>query len=189
MVGYRTMAWTIFTLFTAAGCASTAGSGSLDAAAEAAAPVLYESSPGEYISLTAKDLSISTEIAAPVERVWRVLPEVYSTLGIAAEVLSTRDRVFGARRFTGSRIGRRRADEYVRCGFQGAGPLATAAFHTRLSILSQVARTSDTSATIATQVSGSAQSVEGTSTASSRCVSNGRLEKEIAALVAGFAQP
>lgn len=121
---------------------------------------------------------------APLERVWEALPAVYETLGIPVEVNDASTRTYGTRRYTYGRLGGKRTMDYVRCGHQGAGPSAVSSYRVRVTIVSSVGPAPDEKSVLATEVTGVAMPVDGTSTGAVRCVTTGDLERRIHSLVA-----
>ena len=130
----------------------------------------------------------STQISAPVDSVWRVLPAVYTKLEIAPEVSDRNAAVFGTRAHTSSRLAGGRAMDFLRCPNSGSGS-STGAYRTRITILTTVAELPGGATGVSTEVSGTATSVEGTSTGAMRCASTGQIEKRIAALIEEFLKP
>lgn len=151
---------------------------------------VISTSTGMIIRLESDDTGVSAVIDADSARVWGVLPEVYDSLGIAASVVGDPGLVWGNPRFNGTRIDGARTDRYVRCATSGAGPGSAGGYRTQLSITSRVQGQADGRTLLTTSVHGTARTVEGTSTAPSRCASNGRVEARIAGMVAELlAQP
>lgn len=163
-------------ILTATACGSpTTGSGPTSGPGSSIIPT----STGVLIRI-AEDGAPSREIvSATPEQVWAILPAVYEQLGIEAGIMDSDGLVYGAPRFTGTRIGGRRTAEFMRCGSAGAGP-STGGYRIRLSIQSKVRELAEGSTAIETQVTGSGTPFEGTSTGVVRCVSTGDLEREIA---------
>lgn len=126
----------------------------------------------------------SGTLAAPVERVWAALPVAYRTLGIGAQIQDSVRRAFGTHRFTERRVAGKATADVVRCGNQGAGPSAVAGYRIQLSIVSTLRIEAVDRTALTTEITGVAQSVDGTSTGRVRCVSTGELEHRIYQLVA-----
>lgn len=168
-------------------CASGSGSEPPDQVSPVLPAEIRETSTGFSIRLAPEQLMVETEIRAGVDRAWLVVPRVYAALGIGGEVLDSRALVYGARRFTKSRVGRTPVSDYVRCAFLGAGPSAAGGYRTQLSIVTRIEGSSSEWTTVSSQISGTATAVEGTSTDAVRCVSNGNLERLIAQMVADTA--
>jgi hypothetical protein len=117
---------------------------------------------------------------APLDTVWSRLPAAYETLGIRAEVLDPRAWTFGTQRFTGRNLAGKRTIDLVYCGHEGAGPSAVRATLVRLSVVSVLKRLASGDTELTTEVTGTSTPMDGTSTAATRCVSNGELEQRIA---------
>lgn len=168
-------------------CAGGTASTPPDQVSPALPAEIRETSTGVSIRIAADQLVVETDVNADLERAWLVLPAVYSALGIDGQVLDSKARVYGTRRFTKSRVGNTRVSSYVRCAFQGAGPSAASGFRTQLSIMTRLESSTAEWTTVSSQISGTATSVEGTSTDAVRCVSNGNLERLIARMLADSA--
>jgi hypothetical protein len=136
-----------------------------------------------YIRLSEESLAATAEFYATPEKLWAALPVVYGKLGIAANVNDPTTLRYGATAFTSSQLGGKRTADYVRCGNEGAGPSASGAYRRRLSILSSIVGIGDAHSALTTEVTGSATSVEGTSSGAVRCVTNGTLERQIRSLL------
>lgn len=170
-----------------AACSPGAGSVPADRVSPGLPAEVRETSSGVSIRIAAEQLVIDTEVRVGAERAWSLLPRVYSALGIDGQVLDSNARVYGTRRFSRSRVGKEPVTDYVRCAFQGAGPSSVGGYRTQLSITTRVQGSTPESTTVSSQISGTATSVEGTSTDAVRCVSNGNLERLIARMVADSA--
>lgn len=144
---------------------------------------ITETETGNFVRLNEESGGTTAIVAASPDRVWALLPEVYQELEIAGDVLDASTRTFGIRSYTQSRLAGKRTAELVRCGNQGAGPSASGAYRTRLSITTTVQPEAADRTRLTTEVSGSATSVEGTSTGAVRCVSTGELEQRIRKLL------
>lgn len=168
-------------------CAAGTASVPPDRVSPALPAEVRETSTGVSIRIAAEQLVVETEVEAGIERVWSILPRVYAALGLDGQILDSEARVYGNRRFTKSRVGNARTSDYVRCAFQGAGPSAAGGYRTRLSILTRLESSTGKWTIVSSQISGTATSVEGTSTDAVRCVSNGNLERLIARMLADSA--
>jgi hypothetical protein len=151
-------------------------------------PRAEETSTGFTFRINAQVTAVEHPLAAPADSVWAALPEVLREMGIAPQMNAAGDRTIGNQRITTRRIAGDRADNYVRCGNQGAGPSAMAAMRVRLSLLTTVRPEGDTRSRLFTEVTGTATPVEGSGSAT-LCASTGALEKKLAeALIARFAK-
>lgn len=166
----------------AAGCASgappqrTPGPGS----------TITSTSTGVMINLEPDDDGVAGLIERDAESVAAVLPVAYEALGIEAGALDRTGLSWGNPSFRGTRIGGERVSRYLRCGSDGTAVASAGSYRTRLSISSRVEPQPDGRSLLTTAVSGTGTSVEGTSTAPSRCVSTGELEELIAVTVTGL---
>jgi hypothetical protein len=160
----------------------------LTACASASSPPAGAGDPGSIsgsdvgsgmIRLGTDSRATSISISATPEQVWAVLPGIYQELGIQAEMRDDALRTLGTRGFTGSRIGGKRAGDFVRCASQGTGPSSGGMMRTRLTIITRVTSASGGKAEIVTEVGGTATPVEGTSTGPTACASTGELEQRI----------
>jgi hypothetical protein len=147
------------------------------------APRVEETANGFSIRINSQVAAIEKQIAAPADSVWAALPEVLRELGIAPQVSAGRDRVIGNQRITARRVAGDRTDIYVRCGNEGAGASAMSAMRIRLSLLTTVRPEGDTRSRLFTEVTGTANPVEGTG-GTILCASTGALEQKLAEAVA-----
>jgi hypothetical protein len=144
---------------------------------------VQETGSGLRIQLGAVEAAPPVAVNRSPDDVWAALPQVYASLGIRPDAVDPSTRTYGSQRVTQLRIGDRRTASYVRCGNEGAGPSAASGYRIQLSILTRLAPTSAGTTEVTTEVTGFATSVEGGSTGAIRCVSNGELERHIAALL------
>lgn len=148
---------------------------------------IVSTSTGVQVRLADESGGVAGLIDAAAPAVWRALPQVYEALGIRAGLLDDGAMVFGTNRYTGQRIGDRPTSSFVRCAGTGSGRTSPGGYRVRLAIRSEVRDQADGRALLVTSVAGSGTTVEGTSTAPIRCVSNGELEELIASLAARIA--
>lgn len=179
----RPRAAVVLALALATGAACAPSSQPRSAPAGPAASII-PTSTSLLITLAPEDATVTGLIEADSVRVWSVLPDVYRELGLAGGILDPAGKVYGNPRFSGRRIGEDRTDRFVRCAGTSGGLSGMGSHRFRLSVASRVQGQADGRSLLTTMVSGSATTVEGTSTAPSRCVSNGRLERLIADRVA-----
>lgn len=172
----------LIVLALAAGCAS----GPARQRAPGPGSTITPTSTGVMINLEPDDAGVVGLIDGDHESVRAVLPVAYEALGIEAGALDTTGSAWGNPSFRGTRIGGERVSRYVRCGSDGTAVAGAGSYRTRLSITSRVEPQPDGRSLLTTAVSGTATSVEGTSTAPSRCVSTGELEQLIAVTVSGL---
>lgn len=143
---------------------------------------IIPTSTGVIIRLEGEAATATTIIDADPMTLWHALPETFEALGIPAGVLDESTMTYGNRRFTRANIGDRRTETFVRCAGTSSGPSAASGYRVRLDISSRVDGQADGRSLLVTAVSGSATTVEGTSTAAIRCVSDGQLEALIASI-------
>lgn len=123
-------------------------------------------------------------VSATVERAWETLPGVYQEIGIPVALSDPSTRQFGNRRVPSNvQIFRDTPGTYVRCGNAGSGPSAVSSYRVTLSVVTQLQPRTDGKTGVFTQVSGTAAPADGSSRASTTCVSNGRLEQVILAAI------
>lgn len=151
--------------------------------------VVTGTSTGVLVRLEDPSAGAATVIDADAATVWDALPWAFEGVGIPAGVLDEQAMTYGNPRFTGTRIGDRRTQSFVRCAGTGTGLSAAGDYRIRLMISSRVEAQADGRSLLFTSVSGTATTVEGTSTAPIRCVSDGQLEALIASAVAGLVPP
>lgn len=149
-------------------------------AAPGAPPTVRSTSSGLAVRLAVDSVRSTTVFQAPLDSVWSRLPAVYEALDIPVEVTDPRTWTFGNRRFTGRNLAGKRTIDLVYCGHEGAGPSAVRATLVRLSIVSALKRLASGDTELTTEVTGTSTPMDGTSTAATRCVSNGELEQRIA---------
>ena len=145
-------------------------------------PTFERSSEGVAYRVGPIDPGARLQLAVSPDSVFLAVMDVYSALGITADVIDTRARRYGVQRFSQTRLGGKPTSEYVRCGFEATGPAAVIRYRTELSIISVVTAAASDSTTLTTEVSGSAMRADG-STTPMQCASTGELERRINALV------
>ncbi|HEU0053085.1 MAG TPA: hypothetical protein VFQ39_07900 [Longimicrobium sp.] len=147
-------------------------------------PVIYSSSTTTTVRL-ATDNSIPVEnVRATVDRVWAALPGVYHELGIPMGLSDPERFTYGNRRLSGNRLAGEPVEQLMRCGNAGSGPSAMTRFRYQFSVVTVLQGTGPAT-TVATEVTGTATPVEGTSSGAVLCVSNGKLEQRIAQALRG----
>lgn|GEM_PF-3441787 len=170
-----------------AACASGTAVQSTPAArtTPAAAPPtrVTETSSGYVVNLEGDDTELRRVLDVPPERVWSALPAVYQALGMEAEVRDEASHTYGTRRYSQSRLGGMRTTDLVRCGMQGTAPPATGGHRVRLTAITRLQPMPGEKTLLLFDVSGTAISTGGTNTGSVPCISTGKLEQHIAALV------
>lgn len=132
-----------------------------------------------YYNLTPESHSSSGVVAAPAERVWPLLAEVYRELGIPVTTADPAARMVGNPKFTArGRVGRVSMPELVDCGTEISGPRALThriTFH----IATTLEPADADQVTVQTTISASARSVDGSSGRPQPCTTTGVLERQI----------
>jgi hypothetical protein len=142
------------------------------------------------IRISEEPESMSAVFDAPPEKVWAAMPLVYAKLEVTgARVLDSNEQTYGVHDYTSNRLAGTRTGDFVRCGEEGAGQELGNMVRRRLSISTNVHGDPNGKTTISTQISGYAQTAEGTSNSAIRCASNGKLEKRIRAALTQLLAP
>ena len=170
----------VLTLFLALTGACASGGSAPPSAAPGAPPTVRPTSSGLAVRLAVDSVRSTTVFQAPLDTVWSRLPAVYEALGIPVQVTDPGTWTFGNRRFTARNLAGKRSIDLMYCGHEGAGPSAVRATLVRLSVVSALRRLASGDTELTTEVTGTSTPMDGTSTASTRCVSNGELEQRIA---------
>jgi hypothetical protein len=180
-----TTTFTLLGLIAGSACAPAVKTSSTPAPA---APSTVTDTEAGFIRVADAPSIATTEVAAPIDSVWRVLPAAYTKLEIAPEISDRQAAVFGTRAHTSGRLGGKRAMEFLRCPNSGVGPSGSV-FRARITILTTVAELPGRKTAVSTEVAGTATSVEGTSTGPVKCASTGEIERRIASLITEFVKP
>lgn len=135
-------------------------------------------SEGGYVTTTADVRVLSQQIAAPVDRVWAVLPEVYRELGIAAESDAPRRTVAGAARVSRRFMGEP-ASRVLDCGKGQFGTDIVSSYAIRMTVSTTVNPGTGTNARLDTAIEAHVES-DGANSVAAQCRSQGRLEAMIA---------
>lgn len=122
--------------------------------------------------------NVNTTVAYSVDRVWRVLPGAYSSLGIPIQMLDPKAHQVGNEGFKTRRVlGTTPLSRYIDCGLTQIGPNADS-YDVVLTILSQLQSAPNGGTTIVTTVESSARPAT-YSQEYSRCSSKGVLEARL----------
>lgn len=187
MVPMRRIA--VLTLLALSGCGpatAPAASGAAGTSAPGAEPqgntAVIPSGDGFHVSTAAASRVVTHEIAAPVDRVWQVLPDVYRELGITARADAGLRTVAtpSALRFTRRMFGEP-ATRFFDCG-RGQFGAEIASTHTINLVLSSTVQPGPTpgSARLETTAQAHARNNDGANALMSQCHSRGVLEGLIA---------
>jgi hypothetical protein len=142
-------------------------------------------SDGINISTSTDVRVISSEIAAPVDRVWAVLPSVYEQLGLT-EAGTAGNRTLSStisftRRFMGEQ-----ATRFVDCGTGSFGTPIAQQYTIRMTVTSVVNPSTDgTGSRLENRIEARAFSADGANAVAAQCRTQGRLEQMISTLVQG----
>lgn len=129
---------------------------------------------------------ISSDIDAPVDRVWAVLPGVYEQLGLqGASSDPARRTVSTSTSFTRRFMGEQ-ATRYVDCGTGSFGTPIAQQYTIRMTITTTVNPATDGSGSrLDNRVEARAFSTDGANAVAAQCRTQGRLEQMISTLVQG----
>ncbi len=128
---------------------------------------------------------ISSEIAAPVDRVWAVLPSVYEQLGLTASANAGSRTLSSATSFTRRFMGEQ-ATRFVDCGTGSFGTPIAQQYTIRMTVTSTVNPSTDgTGSRLENRIEARAFSTDGANAVAAQCRTQGRLEQMIATLVQG----
>lgn len=133
---------------------------------------------GGYVTTNADVRVLSMDVAAPVDRVWAVLPEVYRELGLAAESDDARRTVAGTARVSRRFMGEP-ASRVLDCGKGQFGTDIVSAYAIRMSVSTTVNPGTGTNARLDTAIEAHVES-DGANSVAAQCRSQGRLEAMIA---------
>lgn len=157
-------------------CSTAAGGGTGGAAVEA---------PDRFITYFREDaLPYTDTLNAPVEAVWRAVPEVFKQLGYpGAAATNASDRIFmtPGMQIRGRLYEGESNSKYIDCGIAIAGQRADS-HEVQFVIITRVLAGSESETIVATVIDGTARDRTGTS-APRRCTGTGVLEKAITELL------
>jgi len=160
-----------------AGCASAPPGSALPGRDETAR---VTDAGGNALRIRPGDGAARTTLVIPLDAIWRVLPAVYDSLGIPANLLDPAIHVFGNSGFTlTKRLGKTSLTQYIDCGKTQGFPSAET-YEIYLAVVTQLQPGPESGTTVlATSVdaSGRPMTFRGDPT---RCPSSGELEKRIA---------
>lgn len=136
--------------------------------------------------LTRNDAAVESDVNAPADQAFAVLPAVYESLGLTLNTLVTNSRTVGAANLrVRGRLGRTPLSRYLICGADATGLPHADSYQVTMTVLSQVTPgASDSSGSrLATRVVGSARAMTVSGNEIS-CSSTGALERAVAEAVA-----
>jgi hypothetical protein len=130
------------------------------------------------VTTTAPNVAI---LAWPVAAVWRVLPRVFDSLGIATNTVDSKSYVMGNAGFRVRRLlGKVPLSKYIDCG-NAQGPPSADTYEIQMSIVTQLTPGAGNATTVTTTLEASGRPIT-LSSEYSRCTSRGVLEPAIAAV-------
>jgi hypothetical protein len=132
--------------------------------------------------LSNDDRGVTHYVNASPEETWKVLLQVYGDLQIPATSIDAADkRIVGAEPRAPHRLGDQPLRAYIDCGSSMSGPRVDT-YDVSFSLASALASAGDSTA-VHSRLTASARSREGVSGVPVDCVSTGKLEERVAALV------
>ena len=175
----------------ATGCASSSSSDPIPQPATVNATRTVRVSQPQGVTAITLVSAISpgvAQVAAPIDTVWRVMPAVYDSLGIAIDRLDHAQRVIGNPSFkVRRRLGGVPLTRFFDCGRAQGGPSAET-YELTMTVLSELQSGTPGLTTATTTVRATARPVsfvgEGVV-----CSSTGKLEERIGDLIAAFLRP
>lgn len=165
---------------------STSGNPSPSAGPSSLPTQAIGTSDGINISTSTDVRVISSDLEAPVDRVWAVLPGAYEQLGLTgASSDPARRTVSVSTSFTRRFLGEQ-ATRYVDCGTGSFGTPIAQQYTIRLTVTTTVNPAADGSGSrLDNMVEARAFSTDGANAVAAQCRTQGRLEQMISTLVQG----
>lgn len=170
-----------------AGCASSSSStatsaGTSSTASTRQAPRTMGGADVGSITIATSSTADVTRLANSVDAVWRIMPSVFDSVGIAVTTIDQANKQIGNPGYKiRGRLGKVTLSRYLDCGNTQIGPNADS-YDVFLSVLSTVAADGTAGAKLSTVVDAQAKPIT-YNQAYSRCSSKGGLEIRIAELV------
>jgi len=134
---------------------------------------------GEMDVYTTESTTASHSIAAPVERVWAVLPQLYQELDVPLSVYDTVGMQIGNAGFKPRRLGGTRLSRYLDCGRGITATPNADAYEVTLTLLTKVVEAGDGGTNLQVRVTAFAKPRD-VSGNPMRCASRGTLETHMA---------
>ncbi|HVH14024.1 MAG TPA: hypothetical protein VM759_13270 [Longimicrobium sp.] len=138
-------------------------------------------SEGGYVTTTSEVRVLAQEVAAPVDRVYAVLPAVYEEMGLEPGADASRRTVSAAMRFTRRLMGEP-ATRFLDCGSGQFGVAIASQYTIRMSVSTTVNPGTDGNSRLESAVEAHAYS-DGANSVAAACRTEGRLEQMIVARV------
>jgi hypothetical protein len=171
----------ILSLMAVGGCASSGG-GSAQPSVPQTVRVSGGGTGGIAINTVANTSANVATVAIPLDRVWRVLPQVYDSIAVPVNTVDLNSHTFGNTEFKLRRqLGKVPLNRYINCG-NAQGPPSADTYEIELSVLTTLAADDKGGTTITTVVESSGRPVT-LAGEFSRCSSRGVLEPLIVSLV------
>lgn len=134
------------------------------------------------ISTGAAPIAGQSTIAAPVARLWKAVPAVFHSLGIAPSTVDATEHVYGNRGLQIRRqLGSVRLSKYIDCGSPQARPSADF-YDVNLSVVTQLAAIDSANTKVVTTVDAMARPVS-FSGEYVRCATTGEIESQISRML------
>lgn len=134
------------------------------------------------LKINSNSTASKATIAAPIEQVWRVLPAVFDSLGVAVSTVNQAQHVIGNDALkVRQRLGKALLSRYLDCGQTQIGPNADS-YDVLLTVLVQLQPNGTGSTNVLSTVEATAKPVAFTQSPSA-CSSKGALESRLTTLV------
>ncbi len=131
-----------------------------------------------HVTTSAEVRVVSHDVAAPVDRVWAVLPAVYAEMGLGEGQDAARRTALGganfARRFLGEN-----ATRFLDCGQGQFGSQIAASYAIRMTVSTTVNPGSGDGSRLDSMIEAFARSTDGANAVAAQCRTTGRLEQLI----------
>ena len=134
------------------------------------------------LTINSNSTASKSAIAAPVEQVWRVLPAVFDSLGVAISTVNQVQHLIGNDALkVRQRLGKAPLSRYLDCGQTQIGPNADS-YDVMLTLLVQLQPNGAGSTTVFSTVEATAKPIAFAQSASA-CSSKGSLESRLTTLI------
>ncbi len=134
------------------------------------------------LTVNSNSTASKSTIAAPIEQVWRVLPAVFDSLGVAVSTVNQTQHLIGNDGLKiRQRLGKAPLSRYLDCGQTQIGPNADS-YDVLLTVLVQLQASGAGSTNVLSTVEATAKPVAFTQSPSA-CSSKGALESRLTTLV------
>ena len=134
------------------------------------------------LTVNSNSTASKSSIVAPIEQVWRVLPAVFDSLGVAVSTVDQAQHVIGNDALkVRQRLGKAPLSRYLDCGQTQIGPNADS-YDVVLTLLVQLQPNGVGSTTLLSTVEATARPIAYAQSASA-CASKGALESRLTTLI------